>query len=259
MGSTNQLLTKIKLILFMDSDEKIVVHLVSVWREGGSFLSVGGKEGMLFLTDKHLMFIRKTERMKKWWKSVVTRQVVTLIQNSDVMIKHDGYDEEDLAIDLENKKKSSEVSFDNISVGADSIFWDFGDGTTSTLNNPSHVFSNLGSHNVTLSATNHLTGCTHILEKEIKLTKSAQFFSSANSIFGDRQIEVKNSHEGEDFYKSGDTIQTEFITNPIGGIIDSTLMQEIEPTLKEFSKTIGKALQDYGEEDKDASTKNEEK
>ena len=114
MGSTNQLLTKIMLILFMDSDEKIVVHLVSVWREGGSFLSVGGKEGMLFLTDKHLMFIRKTERMKKWWKSVVTRQVVTLIQNSDVMIKHDGYDEEDLAIDLENKKKSSEVSFDNI-------------------------------------------------------------------------------------------------------------------------------------------------
>lgn len=114
MRSTNQLLTKIMLILFMDSDEKIVVHLVSVWREGGSFLSVGGKEGMLFLTDKHLMFIRKTERMKKWWKSVVTRQVVTLIQNSDVMIKHDGYDEEDLAIDLENKKKSSEVSFDNI-------------------------------------------------------------------------------------------------------------------------------------------------
>jgi len=97
------------------------------------------------------------------------------------------------------------------------------------------------------------------VDKEIKLTKSAQFFSSANSIFGDRQIEVKNSHEGEDFYKSGDTIQTEFITNPIGGIIDSTLMQEIEPTLKEFSKTIGKALQDYGEEDKDASTKNEEK
>ncbi len=114
MRSTNQLLTKIMLVLFMDSDEKIVVHLVSVWREGGSFLSVGGKEGMLFLTDKHLMFVRKTERMKKWWKSVVTRQVVTLIQNSDVMIKHDGYDEEDLAIDLENKKKSSEVSFDNI-------------------------------------------------------------------------------------------------------------------------------------------------
>ena len=114
MGSTNQLLTKFLLNLFMDSDEKICVHLVSVWREGGSFLSIGGKEGMLFLTEKHLMFVRKTERMKKWWKAVVTRQVVTLIQNSNVMLTHDGYNEQDLMIDLENKKKSSEVSFNNI-------------------------------------------------------------------------------------------------------------------------------------------------
>ena len=114
MGSTNQLLTKFLLNLFMDSDEKIHVHLVSVWRESSSFLSIGGKEGMLFLTDKHLMFVRKTERMKKWWKAVVTRQVVTLIQNSNVMISHDGYDEEDLMVDLENKKKTSEVSFNNI-------------------------------------------------------------------------------------------------------------------------------------------------
>ena len=91
MGSTYQLLTKFLLNLFMDSDEKICVHLVSVWREGGSFLSIGGKEGMLFLTEKHLMFVRKTERMKKWWKAVVTRQVVTLIQNSNVMLTHDGY------------------------------------------------------------------------------------------------------------------------------------------------------------------------
>ena len=114
MGSTNQLLTKFLLSLFMDSDEKICVHLVSVWREGGSFLSIGGKEGMLFLTEKHLMFVRKTERMKKWWKAVVTRQVVTLIQNSNVMLTHDGYNEQDLMIDLENKKKTSEVSFNNI-------------------------------------------------------------------------------------------------------------------------------------------------
>ena len=114
MGSTYQLLTKFLLNLFMDSDEKICVHLVSVWREGGSFLSIGGKEGMLFLTEKHLMFVRKTERMKKWWKAVVTRQVVTLIQNSNVMITHDGYTAEDLMIDLENTKKTSEVSFNNI-------------------------------------------------------------------------------------------------------------------------------------------------
>ena len=108
----------------MDSDEKIRAHIVSVWREGGSFLSIGGKEGMLFLTDKHLIFVRKTERVKKWWKSTVTRQVVTFIQNGDVMITHDGYDEGDLSIDMENMKKTSEITFDNIlSVGIQKKIW----------------------------------------------------------------------------------------------------------------------------------------
>ena len=99
----------------MDDDEKIHAHLVSVWRESKAFFSVGGKEGMLFLTDNHLFFVRRTERMKKWWKAAVTRQVVTLHQNDDVMIRHDGYGEEDLKIDLEEKSKYiDQVTFNNI-------------------------------------------------------------------------------------------------------------------------------------------------
>ena len=53
----------------MEPEEKIQAHLVSVWREGKKFFSIGGKEGMLILTDKHLMFIHKTEAMMNWWKS----------------------------------------------------------------------------------------------------------------------------------------------------------------------------------------------
>ena len=49
----------------MEQDEKIHAHLVSVWRESKAFFSVGGKEGMLFLTDNRLLFVRRTERMKK--------------------------------------------------------------------------------------------------------------------------------------------------------------------------------------------------
>ena len=67
MRSTNQLLTKIMLILIMYSDEKIQSHLVSVWRESKKFFSVGGKEGMLVLTDKHLSFVHKTESKMSWW------------------------------------------------------------------------------------------------------------------------------------------------------------------------------------------------
>jgi ABC-type transporter Mla subunit MlaD len=97
------------------------------------------------------------------------------------------------------------------------------------------------------------------IDKEIKLSKKSKFISTASGIFGDRQINVENTSNGKEIYMDGDTIATEFITKPISGIVDSTLMKEIEPTLKEFSKTIGKALQDYGESDEEANTNKEEK
>ena len=109
----------------MDEDEKIHVHLVSVWRESKAFFSVGGKEGMLFLTDNHMLFLRRTERMKKWWKAAVTRQVVTLTQNNNVMITHDGYGEKDLLVDLEEKANYvDQVTFNNIlEIGVEEKQW----------------------------------------------------------------------------------------------------------------------------------------
>ena len=99
----------------MIKDEHIHAHLVSVWREGNSFFSIGGIEGMLILTDNHLVFLRRTDRMKNWWKATVTRQVVTLHTNTNVMITHDGYDIEDLLTDLEEKSKyANVVTFNNI-------------------------------------------------------------------------------------------------------------------------------------------------
>ena len=68
---------------------------------------------MLILTDKHLMFIKKTESKMKWWGANTQRQVVKFIQNKDVMVMIDGYTEEHLRTDLENKK-NQEVSFNNI-------------------------------------------------------------------------------------------------------------------------------------------------
>ena len=109
----------------MDEDEKIHVHLVSVWRESKAFFSVGGKEGMLILTDNRMLFLRRTERMKKWWKAAVTRQVVTLTQNNNVMITHDGYGEKDLLVDLEEKANYvDQVTFNNIlEIGVEEKQW----------------------------------------------------------------------------------------------------------------------------------------
>ncbi len=98
----------------MQSDEKIQAHLVSVWRESKKFFSIGGREGMLILTDKHLVFVHKTESKMKWWKAVTQRQVISFLKSKNTMIRHDGYDEEELMNDLENKK-NIEVAFDYIS------------------------------------------------------------------------------------------------------------------------------------------------
>jgi len=97
----------------MESEEKIQAHILSVWKESRGFFGGKGKEGMLILTNKRLLFIKKTEAGMKWWGAVRTRQTVRLLQSKDVMIVEDGYGEESLKEDLENKK-NQKISFNNI-------------------------------------------------------------------------------------------------------------------------------------------------
>ncbi|MEK6908173.1 MAG: hypothetical protein AABX92_02770 [Thermoproteota archaeon] len=97
----------------MQPDEKIQAHLVSVWREAKKFFSVGGKEGMLILTDKHLMFIHKTEAKMKWWQAIRQRQVINFLKSKNTMIRHDGYEESNLIEDMANGK-NTQLSFDDI-------------------------------------------------------------------------------------------------------------------------------------------------
>ena len=56
-----------------------------------------------------------------------------------------------------------QVSFNNTSTGANLWAWDFGDGTTSTLQNPpAHNYAAYGTYNVTLTVTNLPSGCTSV-------------------------------------------------------------------------------------------------
>ena len=57
-----------------------------------------------------------------------------------------------------------QVAFNNTSTGGNLWAWDFGDGTTSTLQNPPpHVYPGYGNYNVTLVVTNLPSGCTSTL------------------------------------------------------------------------------------------------
>ena len=97
----------------MAGEEEIQAHVLSVWKENRGFFSGKGSEGMLILTNRRLLFIKKTEAPMKWWGAIRTRQIVRLLQSKDVMVIEDGYDEEKLRIDLENKK-NQKINFNNI-------------------------------------------------------------------------------------------------------------------------------------------------
>jgi gliding motility-associated-like protein len=51
------------------------------------------------------------------------------------------------------------VQFTNTTPGAASVLWEFGDSTTSTETNPTHIYTAEGSYTVSLTATN-ITGCS---------------------------------------------------------------------------------------------------
>ena len=61
-----------------------------------------------------------------------------------------------------------EVSFTNTSVYATSYSWDFGDGATSTEENPTHIYEETGIHTVVLTATND-SGKSSDASKDVEL------------------------------------------------------------------------------------------
>jgi PKD repeat protein len=65
------------------------------------------------------------------------------------------FDFSSVSIDGGNLATVDEViEFDNCSENADSYLWDFGDGSTSTSENPEHSYDEAGTYVVTLEATN---------------------------------------------------------------------------------------------------------
>lgn len=66
---------------------------------------------------------------------------------------------------------TNEITFTNNSQNATDWYWEFGDGTTSTEEQPSHIFNIVGTYVVSLSTTN-ADGCTAFATTTIEVTDS---------------------------------------------------------------------------------------
>jgi PKD repeat protein len=60
------------------------------------------------------------------------------------------------------------ISFTNISQGATSQNWHFGDGQTSTVINPTHVYASVSDFSVALTSINEF-GCTDIATQTVQI------------------------------------------------------------------------------------------
>lgn len=58
---------------------------------------------------------------------------------------------------------------DGSTVGSNQWFWDFGDGQTSTQQNPSHSYAAPGTYTVTLTADNTSSGCSDVISHDITI------------------------------------------------------------------------------------------
>jgi len=70
-------------------------------------------------------------------------------------------------------------SFTDRSIAPETWLWNFGDGNTSTRQNPSHIYASLGSYTVSLTVTNG--NCTHTSVRRITLSKQRPDFTANSS------------------------------------------------------------------------------
>lgn len=76
---------------------------------------------------------------------------------------------------------SLSVSFINTSVGATSNTWSFGDGTNSSLANPTHIYPDTGFYVAQLITTNNVYGCSDTVAVPLRLTRPTIDFHATDT------------------------------------------------------------------------------
>ncbi len=72
--------------------------------------------------------------------------------------------------------------FTDQSIGADQWDWDFGDGTTSNIPSPVHMYAASGIYIVNLTVLNFSTGCTYTTTKSVRVIAETVDFSASDTV-----------------------------------------------------------------------------
>ena len=83
--------------------------------------------------------------------------------------------------DFSTAQNGNTIDFTNLTTGADSFSWNFGDGSSSSLENPSNTYNADGTYTVVLSATNACGTVTSTQQITISSQPTAQFTTTQTS------------------------------------------------------------------------------
>ncbi|MDF2438767.1 MAG: hypothetical protein K0Q95_3143 [Bacteroidota bacterium] len=94
------------------------------------------------------------------------------------------------------------IQFTNTSTGSAVFNWSFGDGTTSSLTNPSHSFASQGVYTVTLSGASTTFGCIDSISQTVTISALPIPAISASTTFGCGPLTVSfnNTSSNANFY-----------------------------------------------------------
>ena len=91
-------------------DEQIKAHLFWIWKEDEGLLK-RGKEGMLVITDRRLVFISKTEMTYKMHETHSIRQLNRFKDKENVFRPAEGYGIKQLEKDLDKSPDNLEIPY----------------------------------------------------------------------------------------------------------------------------------------------------